>query len=116
VERLFVSQSLAGYEDANDAGLLRHDPIFQLLGEAAPGQVLSSHDTNPSLKPLILSYSAGTILSIGSAAHLRAHTYDEQCPQDEPTDVGPPGDSTLIGHPQRRNTAEKLQEEPVTQH
>jgi hypothetical protein len=55
VERLFVARSPAGYEDANDAGLLRLDPIFQLLGEAAPGQVLSSHDTSPSLKPLILS-------------------------------------------------------------
>jgi hypothetical protein len=40
-----VYQIVAGYEDANDAGLLRHDPIFQLLAEAAPGQLLSSQPT-----------------------------------------------------------------------
>jgi hypothetical protein len=40
-----VYQIVAGYEDANDAALLRHDPIFQLLAEAAPGQLLSSQPT-----------------------------------------------------------------------
>lgn len=40
-----IYQIVAGYEDANDAGLLRHDPVFQLLAEAAPGQPLSSQPT-----------------------------------------------------------------------
>lgn len=40
-----VYQIVAGYEDANDAALLRHDPIFQVLAEAAPGQLLSSQPT-----------------------------------------------------------------------
>lgn len=42
-QRLY--QIVAGYEDGNDAALLRHDPIFQLLAEAAPGQLLSSQPT-----------------------------------------------------------------------
>jgi hypothetical protein len=42
-QRLY--QIVAGYEDANDAALLRHDPIFQLLADAAPGQPLSSQPT-----------------------------------------------------------------------
>jgi Transposase DDE domain group 1 len=42
-QRLY--QIVAGYEDANDAALLRHDPIFQLLAEAPPGQLLSSQPT-----------------------------------------------------------------------
>jgi hypothetical protein len=42
-QRLY--QIVAGYEDANDAALLRHDPIFQLLAEAEPGQPLSSQPT-----------------------------------------------------------------------
>jgi hypothetical protein len=40
-----IYQIVAGYEDANDAALLRYDPIFQLLAEAAPGQPLSSQPT-----------------------------------------------------------------------
>lgn len=40
-----IYQIVAGYEDANDAGLLRHDPIFQLLVDAPPGQPLSSQPT-----------------------------------------------------------------------
>ncbi len=40
-----IYQIVAGYEDTNDAALLRHDPIFQLLAEAAPGQLLSSQPT-----------------------------------------------------------------------
>src|ERR1700674_1875513 len=40
-----IYQIVAGYEDANDAALLRHDPIFQVLAEAAPGQLLSSQPT-----------------------------------------------------------------------
>lgn len=42
-QRLY--QIVAGYEDANDASLLRHDPIFQLLVDASPGQPLSSQPT-----------------------------------------------------------------------
>jgi len=42
-QRLY--QIVAGYEDANDAALLRHDPIFQLLAEGAPGQPLGSQPT-----------------------------------------------------------------------
>jgi hypothetical protein len=42
-QRLY--QIVAGYEDANDAGLLRHDPVFQLLVQAQPGQLLSSQPT-----------------------------------------------------------------------
>jgi len=40
-----IYQIVAGYEDANDAGLLRHDPIFQLLVEAPAGQPLGSQPT-----------------------------------------------------------------------
>ena len=40
-----IYQIVAGYEDANDASLLRHDPIFQLLVESPPGQPLSSQPT-----------------------------------------------------------------------
>ena len=42
-QRLY--QIVAGYEDANDAAVLRHDPIFQLLAEAASGQLLGSQPT-----------------------------------------------------------------------
>jgi hypothetical protein len=42
-QRLY--QIVAGYEDANDASLLRHDPIFQLLAEAQPGEPLGSQPT-----------------------------------------------------------------------
>lgn len=42
-QRLY--QIVAGYEDTNDAGLLRHDPIFQLLAQAEPGQPLGSQPT-----------------------------------------------------------------------
>ena len=38
-------QIVAGYEDANDASLLRHDPIFQLLAGAEPEQPLGSQPT-----------------------------------------------------------------------
>jgi hypothetical protein len=40
-----IYQIVAGYEDTNDAALLRQDPIFQLLVEAEPGQRLSSQPT-----------------------------------------------------------------------
>ena len=40
-----IYQIVAGYEDTNDAALLRQDPIFQLLVEAEPGQPLSSQPT-----------------------------------------------------------------------
>ena len=37
-----VYQIVAGYEDANDADRLRHDPAFQLLADQPLGQPLSS--------------------------------------------------------------------------
>jgi hypothetical protein len=42
-QRLY--QIVAGYEDTNDASLLRHDPIFQLLVQAPPGEPLGSQPT-----------------------------------------------------------------------
>src|SRR6201982_1264278 len=40
-----VYQIVAGYEDANDADRLRHDPAFQLLADRPLGQPLSSQPT-----------------------------------------------------------------------
>ncbi len=40
-----IYQIVAGYEDGNDAGLLRHDPTFQLLVQADLGQALGSQPT-----------------------------------------------------------------------
>src|SRR2546426_9381019 len=40
-----VYQIVAGYEDANDADRLRHDPAFQLLADQPLGQPLSSQPT-----------------------------------------------------------------------
>jgi len=40
-----IYQIVAGYEDANDAALLRHDPTFQLLVQADLGQALGSQPT-----------------------------------------------------------------------
>ena len=40
-----IYQIVAGYEDANDADLLRYDPTFQLLVQADLGQVLGSQPT-----------------------------------------------------------------------
>lgn len=42
-QRLY--QIVAGYEDNNDADLLRHDPVFQLLAEAPLGEPLGSQPT-----------------------------------------------------------------------
>jgi hypothetical protein len=44
-----IYQIVAGYEDANDAGLLRHDPIFQLLVEA-PAQLRAHPPLPPTRK------------------------------------------------------------------
>src|ERR1700688_5169867 len=42
-QRLY--QIIAGYEDANDADLLRHDPAFQILADQPLGQALGSQPT-----------------------------------------------------------------------
>jgi len=42
-QRLY--QIVAGYEDANDAARLRHDPTFQLLADQSFGQALASQPT-----------------------------------------------------------------------
>ena len=42
-QRLY--QIVAGYEDANDADRLRHDPTFQLLADRAVGEPLASQPT-----------------------------------------------------------------------
>jgi hypothetical protein len=40
-----VYQIIAGYEDANDANRLRHDPAFQILADQPLGQALGSQPT-----------------------------------------------------------------------
>ena len=55
-------------------------------------------------------------LTVGSPPHLRARADEERSPKDKPPDVSPPGDSPLIRHSERRNSAEKLQEEPIPEH
>ncbi len=47
-----VLQIAAGYEDANDANTLRHDPIFKLLLDRLPetGTPLASQPTSRALK------------------------------------------------------------------
>ena len=40
-QRLY--QIIAGYEDANDADRLRHDPVFQILADQPLGEPLGSH-------------------------------------------------------------------------
>jgi hypothetical protein len=41
-QRLY--QIIAGYEDANDADRLRHDPAFQILADQPLGEPLSDHN------------------------------------------------------------------------
>src|ERR1700721_302777 len=43
-QRLY--QIIAGYEDANDADRLRHDPAFQILADQPLGEALGSHQTS----------------------------------------------------------------------
>ena len=40
-----VYQLIAGYEDANDADRLRHDPAFQILADQPLGEALGSQPT-----------------------------------------------------------------------
>src|ERR1017187_5076225 len=40
-----IYQIIAGYEDANDADLLRYDPAFQILADQPLGEALSSQPT-----------------------------------------------------------------------
>jgi len=60
-----VYQIVAGYEDANDADRLRHDPAFQLLADQPLGQPLSSQPTlsrwenTPSARELICAHDGG---------------------------------------------------------
>jgi hypothetical protein len=60
-----VYQIVAGYEDANDADRLRHDPAFQLLADQPLGQPLSSQPTlsrwenTPSARELICAPDGG---------------------------------------------------------
>jgi hypothetical protein len=60
-----VYQIVAGYEDANDADRLRHDPAFQLLADQPMGQPLSSQPTlsrwenTPSARELIGAHDGG---------------------------------------------------------
>src|SRR2546421_3322864 len=62
-QRLY--QIVAGYEDANDADRLRHDPAFQLLADQPLGQPLSSQPTlsrwenTPSARELIGAHDGG---------------------------------------------------------
>jgi hypothetical protein len=62
-QRLY--QIVAGYEDANDADRLRHDPVFQLLADQPLGQPLSSQPTlsrwenTPSARELIGAHDGG---------------------------------------------------------
>ena len=42
-QRLY--QIIAGYEDTNDADRLRHDPVFQILGDQPLGEPLGSQPT-----------------------------------------------------------------------
>ena len=62
-QRLY--QIVAGYEDANDADRLRHDPVFQLLADQPLGQPLSSQPTlsrwenTPSARELISAHDGG---------------------------------------------------------
>src|SRR2546422_4239011 len=62
-QRLY--QREAGYEDANDADRLRHDPAFQLLADQPLGQPLSSQpslsrwENTPSARELIGAHDGG---------------------------------------------------------
>ena len=40
-----IYQIIAGYEDANDADRLRHDPVFQILADQPLGEALGSQPT-----------------------------------------------------------------------
>jgi hypothetical protein len=44
-QRLY--QIIAGYEDANDADRLRHDPAFQILADQPLGEPLGSQVPKP---------------------------------------------------------------------
>jgi hypothetical protein len=60
-----VYQIVAGYEDANDADRLRHDPAFQLLADQPLGQPLSSQPTlsrwenTPSAREIVCAHDGG---------------------------------------------------------
>lgn len=61
-QRLY--QIVAGYEDANDADRLRHDPAFQILADQPLGQALGSQPTlsrwenAPSAREILLLHDA----------------------------------------------------------
>ena len=61
-QRLY--QIIAGYEDANDADRLRHDPAFQILADQPLGQALGSQPTvsrwenAPSAREIVLLQEA----------------------------------------------------------
>jgi Transposase DDE domain group 1 len=54
-----IYQIVAGYEDANDADRLRHDPAFQILTDQPLGELLGSQPTlsrwenSPSARDLV---------------------------------------------------------------
>jgi hypothetical protein len=59
-----IYQIVAGYEDANDADRLRHDPAFQILADQPLGQALGSQPTlsrwenAPSAREIVLLQDA----------------------------------------------------------
>lgn len=55
----------AGYEDANDAHRLRHDPILQLLADAPPGEALGSQPTLSRLENTVAGRDIVRLVRLG---------------------------------------------------
>src|SRR5215467_7744291 len=89
-----VYQIVAGYEDANDADRLRHDPAFQLLADQPLGQPLSSQPTlsrwenTPSARELICAHDGGLdafVRLCGKQIRLRGEILLDVDSTDDPT-------------------------------
>src|SRR5438094_7196788 len=67
LSRQRIYQIVAGYEDANDAGRLRHDPLLQILADQKLGHTLGSHPTL-SRRSVRLYINSCTISSLGRSS------------------------------------------------
>src|SRR6202166_4486885 len=91
-QRLY--QIIAGYEDANDADRLRHDPAFQILADQPLGQALGSQPTvsrwenAPSAREIVLLQEAlldWFVRVCGPQVRRRGKILLDVDPTDDPT-------------------------------
>lgn len=92
--RLRLCQIVAGYEDANDAGRLRHDPLLQIIADQTLGSPLGSQPTlsrwenAPSARDLIGfsdTFCQQFIRLCGAQVRKRAEILLDLDSKDDPT-------------------------------